>query len=127
MGNILKANACPGLREADINCFPDYLTDPDILAFRMQYSDDPTVDDSQVLPAFQMSMEASTERSKIMRDITTYIDEMTLKFITGAEPLENFDAYLEQLDKMGMQDAIDITASEYEVFLTKPVPEWITE
>lgn len=26
-----------------------------------------------------------------------------------------------------MQDAIDITASEYEVFLTKPVPEWITE
>lgn len=127
VGNILKANACPGLREADINCFPDYLTDPDILAFRMQYSDDPTVDDSQVLPAFQMSMEASTERSKIMRDITTYIDEMTLKFITGAEPLENFDAYLEQLDKMGMQDAIDITASEYEVFLTKPVPEWITE
>ena len=115
------------MREADINCFPDYLTDPDILAFRMQYSDDPTVDDSQVLPAFQMSMEASTERSKIMRDITTYIDEMTLKFITGAEPLENFDAYLEQLDKMGMQDAIDITASEYEVFLTKPVPEWITE
>ena len=29
--------------------------------------------------------------------------------------------------RAGMQDAIDITASEYEVFLTKPIPEWITE
>ena len=55
-----------------------------------------------------------------MTDINTYVDEMTLKFITGTASLDDYDAYLEQLKKMGMEEAIEITQTQYEAFMNKP-------
>ena len=108
------------LSEADVVCNPNVVSNEESLAKRMLYSDDPTIDNAQVLPAFAFSAEASEERSSIMTDINTYVDEMTLKFITGVTPLTEFDNYMAQLQAMGIEDAIAITQQQYEAFMNKP-------
>ena len=87
---------------------------------RKRYGDDPTVDHAQTLPNFPLTAEASEERSDIMNDINTYVDEMTLKFITGVTPLDEFDAYMAQLEKMHIEDAIAVTQAQYDAFMSKP-------
>ncbi|MNI80736.1 hypothetical protein D3C73_1372900 [compost metagenome] len=44
--------------------------------------------------------------AKITNEVNTYGDEMLLKFIMGAEPMENFDKYVEQMKKLGIEKAI---------------------
>ena len=41
-----------------------------------------------------------------MGDIETYVDEMVLKFITGAESLDGFDDYAATIEAMGLPKAI---------------------
>jgi len=117
---MLKIHLFAKLSEPDVNCNPNVTSDPKGLALRMKYSDDKTVDDKQVLPNFQLSPEKSADRSKIMRDINTYADEMTLKFIVGATPLSDFDKYIAQLKSMNIDDAIKITQDEYDIYKNKP-------
>ncbi len=119
---MLKIHLFAKLAEADVVCNPNVLVDEEALNLRMLYSDDKTVDNSRVLPRFQLSAEASVARSNIMRDITTYVDEMTLKFITGATPLTEFDNYMAQLKKMNIDEAIEITQEEYSKFMSKKMP-----
>lgn len=119
---MLKIHLIAKLAEPDVVCNPNILVDEKGLEIRMMYSDDKTVDNSQVLPVFQLSTDAAVERNAIMTDITTYVDEMTLKFITGAVPLSDFNKYLEQVQKMQIDQAIKITQEEYTKFMNKPVP-----
>lgn len=41
---------------------------------------------------------------------------MTAKFITGAEPLANFDKYVEQCKKLGIEDIMSIYNDAYDRF-----------
>lgn len=43
-----------------------------------------------------------------MTEIQTYVDEMTQKFILGSEPLANFDAFVENVKKMGIEDVMKV-------------------
>lgn len=52
--------------------------------------------------------EEENELANIITDINTYRDEMTLKFITGQEPIENFDKFVETIKNMGIDRAIEI-------------------
>ena len=117
---LLKIHLTAKLAEPDVVCNPNVISNPEALELRMMYSDDPNVDDSQVIPAFELSADASYDRARIMRDITTYIDEMTVKFITGVTPLSEYDSYMEQLKQMGIEEAIAITEAEYDKFMSKP-------
>lgn len=116
----LKIHMTAKWSEADTVCNPNVVYDEAALEKRLRYTDDPTVDSTQVLPAFSLSAEASEARSNLMTDINTYVDEMTLKFITGVTSLDEFDAYLAQLQRMGIEDAIAITQAQYEAFMNKP-------
>lgn len=58
-------------------------------------------------------------RSKTGADITTYVDEMTMKFITGTEPLDNFDGYLAKLEQIGIQDYIAAHQTAYDRYLAR--------
>ena len=117
---VLKIHQIAKLSEADVVCNPNVVIDAAALEYRMRYSDDPTIDDSQVLPSFQLGLREAERRNEIMRDINTYSDEMTLKFITGVTPLSEFDAYVAQIKRMGIDEAIRITEEGYRQFLTKP-------
>jgi len=44
-------------------------------------------------------------------DINTYVNEMTLKFITGSDPLDEFDEYISKLESLHIQDMIQVYQS----------------
>ena len=49
-----------------------------------------------------------------MNEINTYRDEMTLKFILGTADIAEFDAYVKNLETMGINRALEIQNSALE-------------
>lgn len=61
----------------------------------------------------------STDAQKAVAEIENmgeYINEMTYKFITGQEPLTNFDTYMDNLQKMGIEKLIALYQEAYDNF-----------
>ncbi len=67
-----------------------------------------------ILPPVTPTPDESAELTKIMGDINTYIDEYSLKFIMGVEPISKFDEYVAQIRKMGIDKAIAINQKALE-------------
>lgn len=109
----------PRIRDSDRLSIPANMKDPGTLEYRLLWADDPDVDGEAVLPPFFLTPEQSNDRTNIMNDIDTYVKEMTLKFITGAEPLSNFDKFHETVKSMGVDEAIRITQEAYDTHMTK--------
>ncbi len=65
-------------------------------------------------PLLYLGEEEQKQIMGIQTDITTYVTQMEAKFITGAENLENFDAYVEQLEKMGLDEYLKIQQEAYD-------------
>src|SRR5699024_9821281 len=47
-------------------------------------------------------------------EVTKYVEEMRDKFIAGQESLDNYDKYVETLEKMGLNDVIDAYQEAYD-------------
>jgi len=107
------------LRDSDRLSIPSNIKDPETLEYRLMWADDPDADAEAILPPFTLPPEDNTRRAEIMGDIETYVSEMTLKFITGAEPLSNFDKYLETVKSMGVDEAIELTQKAYDAHMSK--------
>jgi putative aldouronate transport system substrate-binding protein len=60
------------------------------------------------LPAITPSPEESRRFAAIMNEVNVYTEEMFIKFILGVEPLSNFDAYVAQVKRMNIDEAIAI-------------------
>ncbi|MEG0901993.1 MAG: hypothetical protein RSG96_07725, partial [Clostridia bacterium] len=52
--------------------------------------------------------------ASIKSDMETYRDEMILKFIMGQENLDQFDAYVNMLNQMGLQEMLSIYQQQYD-------------
>lgn len=63
---------------------------------------------AHTMPPITPTSDESKEFSTIMNEINTYRDEMTLKFIFGTESLDNFDAYVKNIENMGLARALEI-------------------
>ncbi len=61
-----------------------------------------------VLPPVTPTPEESSELARIMNEVQTYSDEMSYKFIMGTEPIENFNQYVAQVKKLGIDRAVQI-------------------
>ncbi len=66
-------------------------------------------DNAYSLPMVTYTAEESSERSRLLNEIKMYQEPMIAKFITGDEPLENFDAYLAHMKELGVDRVIEIT------------------
>ena len=66
--------------------------------------------------AIVLSVDAQKAAAPQLEEINTYINDMTRKFITGEEPLTNFDTYMDQLQKMGIEDLIAAYQAAYDSF-----------
>lgn len=78
------------------------------------------MDNSMVLPTtMSLSVEESEEISGTYGDIQTYVNEMTNKFITGAASMEEYDAFVESLYVMRLQDCIDAYQAAYDRFIAR--------
>lgn len=56
--------------------------------------------------------------SQYLVDITTYVDEMNVAFITGTTDLSTFDSYLSTLDNMGLKDLLKVKQQQYDRFVS---------
>ena len=63
-------------------------------------------DNAYVIPSYDLNGTDASTFAAIMGDIETYVDEMVLKFITGAESLDGFDDYAATIEAMGLPKAI---------------------
>jgi putative aldouronate transport system substrate-binding protein len=64
--------------------------------------------DLAVLSKLSISADDTARVSSITNDANTYVSEMTVKFITGAESLDNYDTMVETIKSMGIADAIAV-------------------
>jgi putative aldouronate transport system substrate-binding protein len=69
-----------------------------------------------MMPPVTPTQEESREFAQIMQAINTYANEMISRFIIGIEPLENFDSYVDQINRMGMPRALEIQAAALKRF-----------
>lgn len=61
------------------------------------------------MPLVSVADEYANEYSALISDINTYTDEMTIRFITGQESLDNFEGtYLATLKSMNIERAIEL-------------------
>lgn len=63
---------------------------------------------NHLLPPITPNKDESKEFATIMNEITTYRDEMTIKFIMKQESLDTFDKYVENIKKLGIDRALEI-------------------
>ena len=113
----------PHMRDSDAYSIPSNTADPECLAYRLQWQDDPLCDsEDRVLPeTLSLTNEESTRRSEIMAEVETYRDEMVLKYITGVESLDTFETYQQTLRDLGIEEAIELTQKGYDALLNKTI------
>ncbi|NSW89259.1 MAG: extracellular solute-binding protein [Firmicutes bacterium] len=71
-------------------------------------------DTSLLLPPIAPSIDESAKFASIMSDIDTLVSEMFTKFIMGVEPIDKFEEYVQQIKKMGIDEAIKIQQAAYD-------------
>ncbi|MGN1163335.1 MAG: extracellular solute-binding protein, partial [Candidatus Ornithospirochaeta sp.] len=52
--------------------------------------------------------------SMYMVDIQTYVDEMAVAFVTGTTPLSEYDAYVDALNRMNLQDLLKVKQAQWD-------------
>lgn len=68
-----------------------------------------------IMPAFiTPTLDESKEVAKLITAIASYKEEMLLKFIMGQEPIEKFDAYVDQIKSMGIDKITKIYQDAYD-------------
>ena len=63
---------------------------------------------SHVIPPITATPDESKDLATIMTEVDTFRQEKFIAFVTGAEPLENFDAYVDQIKQLGIERAVAI-------------------
>lgn len=62
----------------------------------------------EIWPRFTYTVEENNKLIGLQADIHKYVDEMRDKFITGAEPLSNWDNYVNKVKKMKLDEYMEI-------------------
>lgn len=75
-------------------------------------------DDSYIIPSrISLSSEEASEFAKLNAEITTYMEENSVKFITGVLDIDTeWDNYVQQLKDLGVERAIEIKQAALERF-----------
>ena len=68
-------------------------------------------------PSYELPAADNQVVTRIMADVRTYVDEMQLKFIMGQEPLSNWNAYVQNIKRMGIDDALVRHNAAYAKFM----------
>jgi len=105
----LKAHFATRYRYPDAIAHPSVASDPEALRMRTMWAGDARVQNWLRLPAITLTGEENEERSALMAQVDTYAKEMMIKFIMGAESLDNYDQYIETVNRYGLARATEIT------------------
>ena len=106
-------------------CYPDSIGHPstasntEALRIRTMWNSDKNEQSFLRIPALTMSTDDSARAAELMAQVNTYAEEMLLKFITGAEPLENFDKYSKDVMEYGLEEALKLYQTAMDRYLGK--------
>ena len=117
-----KMHVWPKLNEPDVVCHADLLKSEGALNSRLKWANETYFDSAYVLPSVTLSEDDLNTRTEIMSDIETYVNEMTLKFITGEASLDEFDSFVEQVWDSGLQEVLDIMNAAYADYMNIKAP-----
>ncbi|QHW32342.1 extracellular solute-binding protein [Paenibacillus rhizovicinus] len=67
-------------------------------------------------PNVYLTNDQQTEATTLLSDLSTYVTQMEAKFVTGQEPLANWDKYVAQLKKMGSDKIVELYQSAYDTW-----------
>lgn len=70
-------------------------------------------------PNVYLTYEEQSEASALMSDLDTYVQQMEAKFVTGQEPLSNWDKYVAQVKKMGADRIVELYQGAYDRWNTE--------
>lgn len=84
----------------------------------LEYATD-TDADKYKMPNILFTGEEELEILDILTPVETYIDETIVKIITGRLPLEHMDEYYKQIEKLGINNAIDMYQKAYDRYRSK--------
>ena len=66
-----------------------------------------------------MTADEQEKDARIIADVKTYTDEMILKFITGKEPISNFDSFVQQVKSLKIDESLAIRQAAYERYMAR--------
>ena len=69
-----------------------------------------------VMPPINPSAEDSSELAKILSEVTTYVDEYTVKFVAGQISFSEWETYVSQLESLKIDRAIEIYQKAYDAY-----------
>ena len=76
-------------------------------------------DISLLLPNVSQTAEESSAIAERMSEIETYVNEMMMKFILGQESLDQFDAYVANIEKLGIGEVLSMKQAAYDRYQSR--------
>lgn len=76
-------------------------------------------DNSYEIPTVSMDAADSERYNALLTDIETMLDENLPKFVIGDRPLSEFDAFMADLEQIGLQEMIDLEQKALDAYYTK--------
>lgn len=71
------------------------------------------------VPGLSPAEEDEEDNVRISHDLTTYNEQMLAKFLTGSEPIDNFDQYVAQLKQLGVDRLQEIYQKAYDKYINR--------
>ena len=65
-------------------------------------------------PLLYLTNEESEKVRDAATDLKTYVEQMEAKFITGVEPIENWDKYVKTIEGMGVNEYVEVYQQAYD-------------
>lgn len=65
-------------------------------------------------PLLYLTKEETEKTRDIGTDMSMYVEQMEAKFITGVEPLSNWDKYVKTLENMGVKEYVNVYQQAYD-------------
>ncbi|MEG0284909.1 MAG: extracellular solute-binding protein [Vagococcus sp.] len=65
-------------------------------------------------PLLYLTKEETDKTRDIGTDMKTYVEQMEAKFITGVEPISNWDKYVKTLEGMGVEEYVKVYQGAYD-------------
>lgn len=118
----MDAVAILGAYATPVTWFAEYVScrDIDEETRKMNQVWDEQNDCAGVIPgAVTLSTEEKEIYGDLYSEISSYVDEMTVRFIMGLEPIENYDYFVEQLKLLGIEEAIGAYQSAYDRYMAR--------
>ena len=77
------------------------------------------IDDAYVLPEITMTEDENNELSSIYSDLSTMVSEKLIKFIIGDEPMDNWSAFVTDMEDMNAQRCVEIYQDALDRYLAR--------